>query len=130
MIGAAALASIPGLLAQAAPRHKGMLWDFPLFPEQASAGARQVDILFFSLIGASLIVTIGIAAAMLYFAIKYRAGSKASRAGEVKNTLPFELTWISIPAVIFLFLFLWAARIYFRMADPPPDALEVYIVGQ
>src|SRR5437773_1230538 len=44
----------------------------PFFPTQASTMAGRVDALFFFLVGASLLITLGIAGTILWFAVKYR----------------------------------------------------------
>ena len=44
----------------------------PLFPEQASTFAWQVDALYFYLIAVSVFFTVGIVVAIAFFAIKWR----------------------------------------------------------
>ena len=44
----------------------------PLFPEQASTLAAQVDYLYFYILGVTIFFGVGCAAAILFFAIKYR----------------------------------------------------------
>ena len=48
---------------------------FRLFPEQASTQAHSVDPLFFVLVGLSAVITILVAALIVYFSIKYRRGN-------------------------------------------------------
>ena len=45
----------------------------PMFPEQASTFAWQVDYLYFYLIAISVFFTVGIVAAIFFFVVKYRA---------------------------------------------------------
>jgi len=105
---------------------------FRLLPEQASSLAPEVDALYFFLIGVTAFFTISIATLIIYFAIKYRRGSRASRqiAEHTRGTLMLEAAWIVIPLVISLFIFVWSAKLYFTMARPPADALEIECVGR
>lgn len=106
------------------------MWDFPLFPEQASTTAPRVDAVYFALIGMTIFFVALIYGLMLVFMIKYRSGSKASREGRVSHSKRLELVWIVIPTILGLSLFLWASRVFFELYNPPPDAAEVYVVGK
>lgn len=106
------------------------LFNFPLAPERASTLAGRVDALFLSLLAFSGAFTLLIGVLVVYFAIKYRAGSRADRRGPVAQSLTREITWVGVPTFIALGLFAWAAGGYVAMATPPPDALEVYVVAK
>jgi cytochrome c oxidase subunit 2 len=41
-----------------------------------------------------------------------------------------EATWTIIPLAIFLVAFVWGALLYFRIYDPPANAMNIYIVGK
>jgi cytochrome c oxidase subunit 2 len=105
-------------------------WSFPIFPTEASTGAGQIDLIFFALVGFALLFTGIIAVLILYFAVKYRAGSKADRSNPIEKTLRYELVWIAIPTVLSLGLFVWAARVYLEVSVPPADAHTIYVVGK
>ena len=104
--------------------------DLPLFPEQASTVAPQVDALYFFLVGISGFFTVLIAALIVYFAIKYRRGSKAERQQGDRSTLPLELTWILIPLAINMVIFVWGTSLYFETEHPPSNAMKIYVVGK
>lgn len=104
--------------------------EFRLFPERASEQAAMVDAVFFAMTGFAAFFTIAILAAIIFFAIRYRKGSPASRQGQVHQSLLVEATWITIPALLLLAIFGWAVTIYVSMADPPGEALNIYVLGK
>ena len=50
------------------------MWNFPLFPEQASTIARRVDALYFFELGFVVFFTALICVLILTFAVRYRRG--------------------------------------------------------
>jgi len=99
-------------------------------PEQASSTAAPVDDLFLFLTLLTAVIGFSIAAGIVYFSLRYRR-----RPGNLKpkpggGNLLLELGWTVIPTVISLFIFYWGARVYFTLATPPADAMEVYVVGK
>ena len=44
--------------------------------------------------------------------------------------MALETLWSAIPLVVFLVFFFWGARIFYANADPPKDALQIYVVGK
>lgn len=106
------------------------MWEFPLFPDQASTIASSVDGIYFLLVGLSLFFAITVFFFILFFAIKYRRGSKADRSGLVFESSKLEFTWSFIPLVLALTVFVVQAKAYFDLYRPPIDALEIYIVGK
>ena len=107
-----------------------MMESVPLFPEQASTQAVQVDSLLFFLLGVSGFFATVIALFMLYFAIKYRRRSDEDRPAAIAGSLTLELAWTIIPLAIALYIFVWGAQIYFSWGRPPNDCLEVYVVAK
>jgi cytochrome c oxidase subunit 2 len=103
---------------------------FPLFPNAASTVAGRVDALYFYLIIVSVVFTLMIAASILYFAIKYRRRSESELPRGVEGSLKLEIAWSVIPLVIALSFFFWGASVFFTINRPPPDALEVSVVGK
>jgi cytochrome c oxidase subunit 2 len=41
-----------------------------------------------------------------------------------------EVTWTVIPLIITMVIFVWGASVYFAMASPPPETLNIYVVGK
>jgi cytochrome c oxidase subunit 2 len=46
------------------------------------------------------------------------------------STLKIELTWTLIPTFIAMGLFAWGADVYFYEEVPPPNAMEINVVGK
>src|SRR5215471_2978940 len=104
--------------------------ELPLFPEQASTMARNVDMLYFYLLSVSAFFSLLIALSVIYFAIKYRRRSEAELPTGVEGSLKLEIAWSVIPLLIALTFFFWGAKLFFAMHRPPNDAMEVWIVGK
>ncbi len=102
----------------------------PLFPEQASTFAWQVDYLYFYLIAISVFFTVGIVAAIIYFAIKYREKEPFATPKEIHGSIPLELFWSFVPFVLSMTIFLGGAWIYFHQYTMPADAMEIFVVGK
>jgi len=128
--GRPALPDRPGLapLPGGPKRNKAMT--FPLFPEQASTSARQVDNLYFALTALSLFFVALIALPTFYFLFKYRRGRPADRSPLRISTNAIEVTWTAIPLLLVSGLFAWGARVYFEIEVPPAQALEINVVGK
>src|SRR5258708_7332944 len=94
----------------------------PLFPEQASDFAWQVDLLYFYLILVSIAFTVPIVLAIFFFAIKYREKEKYATSEEIHGSMTLEATWSFIPFVISMTIFLGGAYVYYNQYTPPKDA--------
>jgi cytochrome c oxidase subunit II len=104
---------------------------FQLFPEQASTMAPRVDALYFYLLGIGGFFSLLIFTLVIYFAIKYRRRSEDEPPPpQMRDNLALEVTWIVIPFALAMIAFFWGANVYFAMARPPQDALEVFVVGR
>jgi len=102
----------------------------PLFPEQASSFAWQVDLLYFYLIAVSVAFTIPIVVAIFFFAIKYREVEKYATPEEMHGSMVLETVWSIIPFVVSMTIFLGGAIVFFNQFTPPEDSMEVYVVGK
>jgi cytochrome c oxidase subunit 2 len=101
-----------------------------IFPEQASTLAPQVDALYFFLIALTAFFTLLISAMVVYFAVKYRRTSSDQVGVPIHGNLTLEMTWTIIPLIIVLFIFGWSARLFYTIARPPAQTLDVYVVGK
>jgi len=63
------------------------------------------------------------------FSIRYRK-EKNPVATQVEGSTLLEATWTIIPLAIFLLTFVWGALLYFRIYDPPANAMNIYVVGK
>ncbi len=103
---------------------------FPLFPAQGSPFSKQVDLLYFALIAFSAAMVLIIVLPMFYFLLKYRRGKKTDRRMPRIPQMTIEITWITIPLILMMGLFGWAADLYFQEQRVPADAMEIHAVGK
>jgi cytochrome c oxidase subunit 2 len=100
------------------------------WPSSASAYARQVDILIWSFTGLIVLLLVPIVACLVWFAVRYRKGSRADRSNPPTHGLRLELTWTGVPFLATLVFFGWAAQLYSRQWAPPADALEIDLIAK
>jgi cytochrome c oxidase subunit 2 len=102
----------------------------PLFPEQASTIAPDVDHLLYFLLAVAVFFTVLIFAAIFYFAIRYRRRSERELPQEVHGGMALEILWTVIPFGLTMIMFTWGANIFFRESRPPDNAMDIYVVGK
>jgi cytochrome c oxidase subunit 2 len=102
----------------------------PLFPEQASSFAWQVDYLYFYLIVVSVAFSIPIVLAIFYFFDKYREKEKYATPEEIHGSILLETTWSIIPFVVSMTIFLGGAILYHNQYRMPAETMEIYVVGK
>ena len=102
----------------------------PLFPERASTIAARVDTLYFFLLGVAGFFAILIAGLIVYYAVRYRRRDPASVGDRIHGGMLLELTWTIVPLMITMVIFVWGASVYFAMARPPEDTLNIYVVAK
>ncbi len=106
------------------------MFGIPLFPESASTVAADVDALYFFLVGVSGFFSILISTLIVSFAVRYRRRHADEVGAEVHGGLLLEIGWTVIPFLITLVIFFWGAKVYFVMASPPDETLNIYVVGK
>jgi cytochrome c oxidase subunit 2 len=106
------------------------MFGLPLFPETASTIAEEVDALYFFLVGLAGFFGILIATLIVTFAVIFRRRHADEVGAQVHGGLLLEIGWTVIPFLITLFIFFWGARVYFAMANPPQETINIYVVGK
>jgi cytochrome c oxidase subunit 2 len=106
--------------------------EFRIMPEQASTVAGQIDALYLALVGISTFFTLLIFVLIVWFVVRYRRGAQVNRRMSPNHLLHWgiEIGWILVPFAIVMGIFAWGASLYVPLYQPPPDALEVYVVGK
>jgi cytochrome c oxidase subunit 2 len=102
---------------------------FALFPPEASTIAPYADALYFALVGMTITGLILVLTMVVTFSIRYRQ-ERSPEATQMEGSTLLEATWTLIPLGIFLVFFVWGALLYFRIYNPPPNSMNVYIVGK
>ena len=105
------------------------LTNFAIFPPEASSIAPYADALYFFLIFISVIGLGAVAALVVTFSIRYRQ-SRTPVATQIEGSTLLEATWTIIPLILFMITFVWGALLYFRIYSPPPNAMNIYVVGK
>jgi cytochrome c oxidase subunit 2 len=107
-----------------------MLSDFPLWPEQASTIASDVDALMTFLCIVTGAVSVLIFVVIFYLAIKYRRTPENQLAQDYEPPKALEVAWIILPFLFFMFVFVWGSWLYFRIQRVPDNALDIYATGK
>src|SRR5215469_15088745 len=103
--------------------------NLPLFPDQASTMAHQVDYLYLFLVLITTFFSLLIAGLILFFIIRYRK-TPERQAQQIHGSTLLEIVWTVIPLGISMVIFVWGAVLYFHLQRPPDDALQIYGVGK
>ena len=88
---------------------------FPVFPDEASAAARQTDYLYWGLIFLSALTMLVVFGPILVFLFKYRRGKKADRRPVQLPEMKIEIAWTIIPMILFTGLFAWGTGVYWAI---------------
>src|ERR1700678_550849 len=114
-----------------------VLWQFlvkwlhasALFPSEASTIAPYADALYFFLLAITVIGLVLVGTLVFGFSIRYRK-SRNPVATQVEGSTLLEATWTIIPLALFMVAWIWGALLYFRIYNPPTNAMNIYVVGK
>ena len=114
-----------------------VLWQFlvkwlhnsALFPAEASTISPVTDALYVFLLLMTVVGMLLVCVLVFGFSIRYRR-EKNPVATQIEGSTLLEATWTIIPLAIFLVTFVWGALLYFRIYDPPANAMNIYVVGK
>ena len=105
--------------------------DLVIFPPAASQHAREVDIIFYVLVGVSVGICLSVLITGIVFAVRYREGSKMAR-----KPLPewvsrdVEIGWTVATLFAFVFFFWFAGAAFLAEYRAPDGSLEIHVVGK
>ena len=63
------------------------------------------------------------------FSVLYRK-ERNPEATQIEGSTLLEATWTIIPLALFMICFVWGALLYFRIYNPPTNAMNIYVVGK
>ncbi|MGB5160309.1 MAG: cytochrome c oxidase subunit II [Thermoanaerobaculia bacterium] len=107
------------------------MWkNVPLFPEQASTLAGEVDALYFTFLGISVFFGLLVAGLVVFFAIRFRRRSEDEIGRPEKAGIWLEVTWSVVPLAILLTMFAWGAKVYVEAFRPPGNAVEYFVTAK
>ena len=107
-----------------------MFTNFPLFPQQASVQAGQVDAVYFFLVAVTAFFSLLIAGLIAVFVVKYRRRSDNEVGAAIHGSLALEMLWSIIPLGIVMVMFVWGAKVFFDLYRVPAGAMEIFVVGK
>ncbi|MBI3047513.1 MAG: cytochrome c oxidase subunit II [Acidobacteria bacterium] len=102
----------------------------PLFPEQASTLAPEVDNLYFFVTAVTAFFALLVVVFVVIFAIKYRDPTGERVGAPITGSIPLELGWSIIPFFISMVMFGWATVVFFNIVRAPDQTLEIYSTGK
>ncbi len=105
-------------------------WYIPIFPEQASSFAWQVDALYLYLVAITLFFTILVVGVITVFFVRYRERVKYATPLQIEGSTSLEALWSIIPFVISMTIFVGGAVVYYNQFRMPAEGMEVYVVGK
>lgn len=104
------------------------------FPEQASEVADKVDWLNSYITNWSVVCTVVICAAMLYFAIKYRRRDGVDHSTpQILDNHFLEIVWTVFPTIVCVFVAIYGFQVYRDLRRLPADTsdlIEINTVGR
>ena len=106
------------------------MWEFQLFPDNASTIAGDIDAVYFGLIALSILFGLGVTFMVTFLAIRYRKGAEVDRSNPSSGSTALELTWSIIPLILGLGIFAWGADVYFNLYRIPDNAIEISAIGK
>src|SRR3954453_5168853 len=93
--------------------------------------AKKIDNLFWPVLIVATVIGIFISVAVLYCALRFRRRAENERPKQVHGNTALEIGWTLIPAVILAVVAVPTVSLIFQLnEDPPPNALDVTVVGK
>lgn len=105
-------------------------FNFPMNPPAASNFATEHDALFYLITGMSVFFAVITFFFVIYFALKYKKGSKADRSSPQYENARMEFWWVLVPTILGIGIFLWSTKIFVDMRTPPKNAKEIFVIGK
>ncbi len=91
--------------------------------------AKSWDAVYWFLVYLSLVFFVGIVAAMVWFAIRYRK-EKNRKPKYIHGHTGLEVIWTVIPTILLFVCFGWGWAVYQDMIHAPANAMEVHVIGK
>ncbi|MDX1671696.1 MAG: cytochrome c oxidase subunit II [Balneolaceae bacterium] len=99
-------------------------------PPAKSTVAPAVDSVFWFVHISSLVITVGILIALIYFVFKYRRKSENEVTPVITHNNKLEVTWSVIPLIMVLIVFAWGYQGFMELRNIPDDAYEINVTAQ
>jgi len=99
-------------------------------PDAASSYAGNVDALFYFILAISTVLFVGVVITTVLFAWRFRRRGESDRPTPVKENKLVEISWIVIPTILVIIVFVWGFRVFIHMNTVPPNAMEITVRAQ
>jgi cytochrome c oxidase subunit 2 len=99
-------------------------------PEQASTFAERVDGLHYFVIITTMIVSTAVGMTSLFFFVRYRRRHDDETTKRITPPVWIEVLFVVVPLAFFLWWFAVGYRDSVYLAEPPKNALDVYVMGK
>jgi mono/diheme cytochrome c family protein len=106
-----------------------MLSGNPLFPEQSSILASDVDRLYFFVVAVTSFFALLVVISVVVFAIKYRERTDDRVGAPMTGLMPLELGWSIVPFFSSMAIFGWATVVCFDLGRAPDQTMDSYLTG-
>jgi len=103
---------------------------FPFFPVGASSVSTEMDMLYLFIVAVCAFFTVLVAALVVYFTLRFKRRHPTEVGADIHGSLTLELAWTFIPFVLSMVMFGWGAKLFFDLATPPANAMEIFVVGK
>jgi cytochrome c oxidase subunit II len=107
-----------------------MLEGIPLFPEQASTLAPEVDNLYFFVTAVTAFFALLVVFFVIVFAVKFRDRTGEKVGAPITGSIWLELGWSIVPFFVSMAIFAWATIVFFHLVRAPDQTLEIYSTGK
>jgi cytochrome c oxidase subunit 2 len=102
----------------------------PIYPEQASSVALEVDLLYLVWVGLSIFFSVVIATVAIYMMVHYRRRGPGQVGAPETHAPIVEALSMTIPFAIAMAMFVWGAKVFVDLKRPPDDAVEYFAFGK
>jgi cytochrome c oxidase subunit 2 len=102
----------------------------PIYPEQASNFASNVDLLMIYITTVCAFFAVLITVAIVYCFFKFHRKRPGDVGVPIHGDMRLEAAWIGVPLILALSMFAWGAVLYVDYRRPPSDTLDIYVVGK
>jgi len=96
-----------------------------LSQEYLTSTTEAIDPVFMFLLGACLVLLLGITVVMAYFVVRYHRSRAPQPTSQVESSLWLEIVWILLPTLLVLAMFWYGWKEYLVLRRVPSGAMEV-----
>jgi cytochrome c oxidase subunit II len=102
----------------------------PLYPQEASNFAPNVDALMIYITVICLFFAVAITSAIVFFFFRYHRRKPGDIGVPIHGDMRLETLWLVIPLILALSMFAGGAVVYVDFRRAPLDTLDIYVVGK